>query len=63
MVGEHEPDPPPVTTIAWRFGHVIVGVLGARLSSHFGGPPVDYQTATTPAALRRRAAVSPHRRQ
>lgn len=39
-----EPDPPPVTTIAWRLGHVIVGVLGARVSGHFDGPPVDYQT-------------------
>src|SRR5512144_812582 len=39
-----EPDPPPVTTIAWRLGHVIVGVLGARVASHFGGPPVDYQS-------------------
>src|SRR5512144_2069094 len=38
-----EPDPPPVTTIAWRLGHVIVGVFGARVASHFGGPPVDYQ--------------------
>ncbi|MFB9892435.1 DinB family protein [Planobispora takensis] len=37
-----EPDPPPVTTIAWRLGHVIVGVLGARNAAHFGGPPVDY---------------------
>lgn len=41
-----EPDPPPVTTIAWRLGHLIVGVLGARNSSHFGGRPVDYQTFT-----------------
>jgi hypothetical protein len=38
-----EPDPPPVTTIAWRLGHLIVGVFGARVASHFGGPPVDYQ--------------------
>lgn len=37
-----EPDPAPVTTIAWRLGHVIVGVLGARTHSHFGGPPADY---------------------
>ncbi|MCV2489753.1 DinB family protein [Geodermatophilus sp. YIM 151500] len=37
-----EPDPPPVTTIAWRLGHVIVGVLGQRAASHFGGPPADY---------------------
>ena len=39
-----EPDPAPVTTIAWRLGHIIVGVLGARVASHFGGPPVDYFT-------------------
>jgi hypothetical protein len=37
-----EPDPPPVTTIAWRLGHLIVGVLGSRNAAHFGGPPVDY---------------------
>lgn len=37
-----EPDPPPVTTIAWRLGHVIVGVLGIRVANHFGGPAVDY---------------------
>lgn len=36
-----EPTPPPVTSIAWRLGHVIVGVLGARAHSHFGGPPAD----------------------
>lgn len=39
-----EPDPPPVTTIAWRLAHVIVGVFGARNAAHFGGPPADYQT-------------------
>ncbi|MGT2532451.1 DinB family protein [Streptomyces nojiriensis] len=39
-----EPVPPPVTTIAWRLGHILVGVLGARSASHFGGPPVDYMT-------------------
>ena len=39
-----EPQPPPVTTIAWRLGHLIVGVFGARLASHFGGPPTDYQS-------------------
>lgn len=37
-----EPTPSPVTTIAWRLGHVIVGVLGSRTASHFGAPPVDY---------------------
>jgi DinB superfamily len=37
-----QPDPAPVTTIAWRLGHVIVGIFGARNAAHFGGPPVDY---------------------
>lgn len=41
-----EPDPAPVTSIAWRLGHVIVGVLGARSASHFGGPPCDYDSWT-----------------
>jgi hypothetical protein len=39
-----EPDVPPVTTIAWRLAHVIVGVFGARNASHFGGPATDYDT-------------------
>ena len=39
-----QPDPPPVTTIAWRLAHVIVGVFGARNAAHFGGPPAEYQT-------------------
>jgi hypothetical protein len=39
-----EPEPAPVTTIAWRIGHLVVGVLGARVAGHFGGPPADYQT-------------------
>jgi DinB superfamily len=37
-----EPSPAPVTTIAWRLAHLIVGVFGARNASHFGGPPMDY---------------------
>src|SRR5688500_9101295 len=38
---EHpEPSPAPVTTIAWRLGHLLVGVLGARNATYFGGPPV-----------------------
>lgn len=40
-----EPQPAPVTTIAWRLWHVIVGVLGARTAAHFGGPPIDWDTA------------------
>lgn len=38
------PDPAPLTTIAWRLGHVIVGVLAMRNASHFGRDPVDYFT-------------------
>lgn len=37
-----EPEPAPVTTIAWRLGHLIVGVFGMRNHSHFGGPEMDY---------------------
>jgi DinB family protein len=37
-------DPAPVTTIAWRLAHIIVGVFGSRNASHFGGPPVDFET-------------------
>jgi hypothetical protein len=44
------PDPPPVTTIAWRLGHIIVAVLGKRVAAHFGGPPIDYLTHDYPGA-------------
>ena len=40
-----EPEPAPVTTIAWRLGHVIVGIFGMRNAAHFGGPPIDYTNA------------------
>jgi hypothetical protein len=39
------PDCAPVTTIAWRLGHLIVGIFGLRNAAHFGGPPADYRTA------------------
>ena len=39
-----EPQPAPVTTIAWRLGHLIIGVLGARNAAHFDGPPRDYES-------------------
>ncbi|MFE4502518.1 DinB family protein [Rhodococcus sp. NPDC056743] len=39
-----EPAPPPFTTIAWRLGHVIVGVLAARNASHFGAAAASYET-------------------
>lgn len=39
-----QPVPPPFTTIAWRLGHVIVGVLAARNAAHFGAPAASYET-------------------
>jgi hypothetical protein len=39
-----EPEPAPVTTIAWRLAHIIVAVFGMRNASHFGGPAVSYET-------------------
>ncbi|MCK9868861.1 DinB family protein [Nocardiopsis dassonvillei] len=39
-----EPIPAPFTTIAWRLGHVIVGVLAMRNASHFGAPAASYET-------------------
>jgi hypothetical protein len=39
-----EPAPPPVTTVAWRLGHIIVGVFGIRNAAHFDGPPCDYHS-------------------
>jgi len=43
-----EPDPPPVTTIAWRIAHLQVGVFGARVASHFGGNPIGYDSYDYP---------------
>ncbi|ALG13911.1 DinB family protein [Kibdelosporangium phytohabitans] len=31
----HPPEPPPVTTIAWRITHIAVGCFGQRAASHF----------------------------
>ncbi len=55
------PEPAPVTTIAWRMAHVIVGVLAVRAHSHFDGPPADYQTWTyaTDAAPRCANSTTP----
>ncbi len=36
------PQPEPVTTIAWRLAHIIVGIFAWRNASHFGGPAVDW---------------------
>jgi hypothetical protein len=38
------PDPEPVTTIAWRLAHIIVGVFGSRNATYFGGPAADFGT-------------------
>jgi DinB superfamily len=35
--------PEPVTTIAWRLAHLIVG-LAETNGTHFGGPPADVAT-------------------
>jgi len=39
-----EPAPAPVTTIAWRLGHLVVSCLAMRTASHFDGPAVDHDT-------------------
>ena len=44
-----EPQPAPFTTIAWRMGHIAIGVLGMRAANHFGEPgTVEYQTTDWP---------------
>jgi hypothetical protein len=35
-----------LTTIAWRLGHLITGVLGARAALHFGTAPADPRSFT-----------------
>jgi len=52
-----EPSPPPVTTIAWRLGHVIVGVLGERNTRYFGGPAVSYPDFDYPGSAARSLAL------
>lgn len=37
-----EPEPTPFTTIAWRLGHIIVGIFAMRNASHFGREQTDY---------------------
>ncbi len=44
-----EPQPAPFTTIAWRMGHIAIGVLGMRAANHFGEPgSVEYPTTDWP---------------
>ncbi len=50
------PDPTPVTTIAWRLGHIITGCLLQRSAAHFGGPPFvrnEFEYAGTAAGALR----------
>ena len=42
--GYPEPVPAPFTTVAWRLGHVIVGVLAMRNATHFGAPAASYES-------------------
>jgi hypothetical protein len=42
-----EPDPVPVTTIAWRLSHLLIG-FGQRTASHFGGEPADPESYDYP---------------
>jgi DinB superfamily len=53
--GEPPHDREPVTTIAWRLAHLIVGFAETN-GSHFGGPPAHVATfgyaGTATAALR-----------
>ena len=41
-----DPDPAPLTTIAWRLAHVTAGCFAMRTAIHFGGPPRDYTSWT-----------------
>jgi hypothetical protein len=43
-----EPVPVPVTTIAWRMTHLIIGCFGMRAAWHFGGPELSYETYDYP---------------
>lgn len=44
------PQPEPVTTIAWRLGHIIVGIFGERNARHFDGPDIAYRTYDYPGS-------------
>ena len=44
-----EPTPAPVTTIAWRLAHLIVGVFGARVAGTSADPRSTSRRSSTPA--------------
>jgi len=39
-----DPDPAPVTTIAWRIAHMTVECLSMRTMNHFAGPRAHWET-------------------
>src|SRR6476469_9158411 len=41
-----DPEPAPLTTIAWRLAHITVEVLAMRSASHFGRAPAHYASWT-----------------
>jgi hypothetical protein len=43
-----EPEPGPLTTIAWRMAHVSVGIFGERAANHFGDGGVSYEATDWP---------------
>ena len=45
--GDPRPDPEPVTTIAWRLAHLIVG-FAEMSGTHFGGRPTSVSTYRYP---------------
>lgn len=54
------PDPAPVTTIAWRLGHLAIGVFGMRASAHFGDGSVRYDTVEWPGTAAGGLALLDH---
>jgi hypothetical protein len=43
-------DPEPVTTIAWRLAHIIVGVFASRIATHFSGRAADWPAPRSPVS-------------
>jgi hypothetical protein len=43
-----DPEPSPVTTIAWRLAHISIGIFGERAANHFGDGGVSYESTDWP---------------
>jgi len=52
-VEQSRPEPPPVTTIAWRLAHIIVDCFGTRSENQFGGPAINWQHYEVPGTADR----------